>query len=76
MHIFIFRSCLSPLHLAAMNGDVSVVKLLLQHGAKVDADDGSGQTPLFLAANWSRYDAVELLIEHGANVNRCDTNGL
>ncbi len=40
----------SPLHLAAMNGHDSVVKLLLSAGAEVDAEDGGYLTPLCYAS--------------------------
>ncbi|WP_377811250.1 ankyrin repeat domain-containing protein (plasmid) [Azospirillum sp. A29] len=39
----------TPLHKAAAVGNLRAVELLLAHGARVDALDGSGQTPLAYA---------------------------
>ncbi|MBP2298981.1 ankyrin repeat domain-containing protein [Azospirillum picis] len=39
----------TPLHKAAAVGNRRAVELLLEHGARVDALDGSGQTPLVYA---------------------------
>ena len=39
----------TPLHLAARNGRVGVVGVLLEHGANVGAEDKEGRTPLHVA---------------------------
>ena len=41
----------TPLLVAARQGHAEIVKLLLAHGAPVDATDGNGDTPLHLAAS-------------------------
>ena len=38
------------MHFAASNGDLDVLKLLLEAGAEVDIKSSIGQTPLFWAA--------------------------
>ncbi len=50
---------------------VNTVRVLLDHGAKVDAPDSLGQTPLAYAAGSDSIptDVVKLLIERGADVN-------
>ena len=52
---------------AAMKGHETVVELLLEKGADVDAGDGFiNHTPLFVAA-WSGHEAVvKLLLKKGA----------
>ena len=40
----------TPLHLAAARGDLAMAKLLIEHGAKIDARDTLGRTPLHCAA--------------------------
>lgn len=48
---------------AACAGDVEIVKLLLQRGAKVDETDSAGVTPLIASALCNRKDvAVALLV--------------
>jgi ankyrin repeat protein len=49
--------------------------MLLEHGARVDAQTDSGETPLHGAVKNSHIQAVRLLLEHGADVNardKCD----
>lgn len=72
----------TPLHLAAAFGAVESVKLLLQHGAKVDSKNSNGETPLdFLMYDFfterkrasmqfriqeAKNDILLVLLEHGA----------
>ena len=61
----------SSLMEAAIRGDLEAAKLLIEHGAEVNAADHRGYTPLLLAAQHDR-DALELvqfLLEHGADVD-------
>lgn len=46
-------------------------RLLLDHGADVDAIDGEYRTtPLGFAARWNQRDVAMLLLDRGADVNR------
>jgi ankyrin repeat protein len=42
---------LTPLHLAAFNGNVEIVRLLIQYGADVTAPDRNKVTPLHSASS-------------------------
>src|SRR5690606_38110302 len=57
------------MHMAAFNGHTEVIKLLLAHGAQLDAKDAEGKTPLLHACTGAFAETVELLIEAGADVN-------
>jgi ankyrin repeat protein len=60
----------APLHIAAANGCTDIVRLLIAHGADVNAMEETAEwTPLYCAV-WSGHtDAARLLIENGAKVN-------
>lgn len=64
-----------PLHLAARNGDMEIVKLLLDAGVDVDCGDSDESTPLHVAALRRHQDIVAFLLAKGADVNRRDKNG-
>ena len=59
----------SPLMVAAAAGDVAAVKVLVDHGADVNAADGvRAQTPLMYAAASNRAAVIELLAAKGADL--------
>jgi len=51
----------TPLSRAAEKGEIEVVKLLLENGARPDFEDSSGQTPLSRASDGGHATVVELL---------------
>lgn len=66
----------TPLHLAAGEGDVESMRLLLDHGADVGAGDREGVTPLHFAAAFGGVEAVRLLLERGAQVDAREETGM
>ncbi|GMV80516.1 MAG: hypothetical protein AMXMBFR7_17000 [Planctomycetota bacterium] len=72
----------TPLHYAACALRADHVKLLLKHGADVNAADAQDRTPLMCAsdlrfASGPAYAAtIRLLLEHGANANARDRLGV
>lgn len=68
----------TPLHCAVRKGHQSVVALLLEAGADVNAhneNDHWGITPLHAAAHANQAAIAQMLIEHGADVNAKDREG-
>ena len=63
------------LNLAAQNGHVEVVKLLLEAGAEIDAANLGGSTALHLAAVNGCTGVVRLLLAAGADQNLTDQRG-
>lgn len=61
---------------AARTGNVDTVKLLLTHGAEVNAKETErGQTALMWAVAEKHPEVVRLLIDHGADANTRSTSG-
>jgi ankyrin repeat protein len=65
----------TPLHEAVSAGLVEIARLLLEHGARVDARQGAGYTPLHQAAYNGQVEMVALLLEYKADVNAHLPNG-
>ncbi len=59
----------TALHKAALAGNTTEVRRLLDQGANIHCRDIAGGTPLTLAAAWGRYGVAKLLLDRGANVN-------
>jgi ankyrin repeat protein len=60
----------TPLMTAARTGKVDSVKLLVEHGAEVNAaEEFRGQTPLMFAAAENHAEVAKLLLARGALVN-------
>lgn len=56
----------TPLHAAVEAGRLEIVRLLLEHGAPVDACDKEGTTPLLIAAREGHHDIATTLVAAGA----------
>ena len=57
------------LHWAASRGNVAACRLLLEHGAEVDALKDDGYTPLNVACSKEHAEVAELLLDHQADVH-------
>ena len=59
----------TPLHVAASEGHVDVVRHLLQNGALVHKRDRYGCNPLDDAVRFNHHDVIALLVETGARLS-------
>jgi ankyrin repeat protein len=60
----------TPLHAAALRGDLTEVERLIAAGADPSATDRNGFTPLHLAAQEGQLGAAQLLLDAGAEVDQ------
>ncbi|XP_025832280.1 ankyrin repeat domain-containing protein 17 isoform X2 [Agrilus planipennis] len=65
----------TPLMEAASAGHLDIVRLLVAHGADVNAQSSSGNTPLMYGCAGGHTEVVKFLLEHGANVEDHNENG-
>lgn len=66
---------LTPLHVAAQNGQNEIVKLLISEGAEVNARSAWDYTPLTFAAESVRHDVVVTLLDSGADLEAVTKDG-
>ncbi|KAJ8929370.1 hypothetical protein NQ314_017951 [Rhamnusium bicolor] len=59
----------TPLHVASAKGYTDIIKILLQCGADIDAQDVDGWTPIHAASHWGQREACQLLVENLADLN-------
>src|SRR6185295_16348358 len=67
------REGATPLWLASVNGDASILSALVEGGADVNEKLPLGRTPLMVAARTGKLDAMKVLLDHGADPNAKDT---
>ena len=65
-----------PLHIAAQNGYLEIVELLLEHGANPNVQDNDGRTPLHYAVENCHVDVARVLLDHGADPTIRDNEGM
>jgi ankyrin repeat protein len=66
----------TPLHYAASSGQLTLISLLLENSAYIDAESPNGTTPLMMAAMYGTPAAVKLLLQEGADPQLKNQQGL
>jgi len=62
----------TSLHDAAWTNSLDFTRLLIEHGADIEARDKFGRTALNMAAVENSHEVARLLIKHGANTSGID----
>ncbi|WP_420869220.1 ankyrin repeat domain-containing protein [Cupriavidus gilardii] len=66
----------TPLHYAATNGHLEIVRYLLEESAYVDAESPNGTTPLMMATRGGHIETVKLLLDEGADLRIRNQQGM
>jgi ankyrin repeat protein len=66
------RYGVTPIGIAALNGNVPILRRLLQAGADPNTATPGGESALMTAVRGGHVDAVTLLLDRGANVHATD----
>lgn len=66
----------TPLHYAATNGHITIMRLLLENYAFIDAPSPNETTPLMMAAMYGSTQGVELLLAEGADPMQKNQQGM
>ncbi|MCV4600843.1 ankyrin repeat domain-containing protein, partial [Escherichia coli] len=66
----------TPLHYAASQEDVRIVRLLLDHHAYIDAESPNKTTPLMMAARYGSEEIARHLLDEGADPTLRNERGL
>ena len=67
---------ITPIMIAAYNGNYELVKLLIESFADINKEDTHENSPLFLATKMGHLKVVDLLLEHKANFNLSSEGGI
>lgn len=65
----------TALHIAANQGNLKFIQMLLSYGIDVNETDEIGQSPLVYAINGNKLEAVKYLVEQNASVIQQDMYG-
>lgn len=66
----------TPLQVAARQGHLAVVRLLLEHQANVNHIDNDGFSPVTAAAAGPHWEVLQLLAEWGGDFDNVDSSGM
>jgi ankyrin repeat protein len=58
---------IAPMHVAAVEGHIGILKIFIENGVPVDILDEFGRTPFLAAAMSNRPEAMKFLLEQGAD---------
>ena len=64
----------TPLMLAALDGNISTINLLLERGCNIESKDDSGMTPLLAAVQRGQVSSFYTLLNRGAQLEVVDKN--
>ena len=64
-----------PIHWAASDGKIGVLRYILSHRQDLNAVDSNGCSPIVIATQYNQVQVVVFLLESGADLSLRDNNG-
>jgi ankyrin repeat protein len=64
----------TPMHFAAMTGNLFIVKLLFERGSELNVFNKNKHAPLMMACGNKHFDVIKFLVSNGADINVVDDN--
>jgi hypothetical protein len=65
----------TPIHIAAINGNLRAIALLIEEGVDLNTKGEGGMTPLHYAVQMQQIEAVKILLKHAADHTVADDSG-
>ena len=65
-----------PIHIAAQNGHIDIVNLLIKHKCEINSKNGKGNTALHMAIGYDYYDCATAIIKAGGDLNMVNDAGV
>ena len=62
------------IHMAAQNGHLECVKILINHGSRIDCERRDGKTPIQLAVQYGHLETFQYLKIHGGKIQDISTS--
>lgn len=66
----------TPLHYSIFHDEIEIARLLLIHGADINATNTLSETPLLSAISWGKVDFINLLLDSNADINAKNDRGI
>lgn len=66
----------TPLWCVSQRNNLDIIKLLLEHGAKINQKSENGSTAVLVACEMGFGHIVHYLVNHGADINIADNTGV
>ncbi|GFS94593.1 uncharacterized protein NPIL_377661, partial [Nephila pilipes] len=64
-----------PIHVAAIEGHIDIIKFFLNQGVSIEESDKEGRTSLYYAASNGHLETVKFLADKGANIHAKNIRG-
>eukprot|EP00095_Tigriopus_kingsejongensis_P008185 maker-scaffold405_size181423-snap-gene-0.39 protein:Tk08185 transcript:maker-scaffold405_size181423-snap-gene-0.39-mRNA-1 annotation:"ankyrin repeat protein" len=68
------RHC-TPMHYAAKNSDIEMMRFIIEKGGEAGAKDKHGWSPLQYAVRYAKAESVEFLIQAGSDIHHREKKG-